>query len=339
MTKPIQKPKTRRQLLLDRVQQKSNDILKALASGQQEPLEKLLNFYSTRIAKWSSHNLFCLFVQKPEIKCPILVSEVKKLGHEIKKGVPYASILVPIVKQAEEIQSKEEKFDEDLTDTNISQKPKENLSPKKQEIIGWKAIPCVVDLSCDTVGAKLELKRLEQNEQLTSELLKAYIEACRRYAQKNGIKLSEVNNVSPEKFGNFISEIINQNFLKKGEKDAEIEKEAAAYITAKTFGVSSHYACSHPENWGSKPSDLIERLRVVACFAQQAVLGIGNELEEMILEKQQAPASFIRSRQTEWQNAEGITPKQPKQQDKTVVSEKIESEEELEGFHVEAARI
>lgn len=336
----LPKSRTRRQLLLDRVQQKSNDILKELASGQQGNLEKLLNFCSTRLTKWSSHNLFCLFVQRPEIQCPISISEVKKLGHEIKKGVSYASILVPIVKEVLGAQLKNDNFSEDLTDSEGSQK-QERVLPKNQEIIGWKAIPCVVDLGRDTIGANLGLKRLAQNQQPTDEVLKTCLEASRRYAQKIGLKLPEVSEVSSEKFGNSLCDIIKKNFVQQGgvtgEKNAELQLDAATYIAAKSFGISSHYACSHPESWGSKPSDLLENLRVATNFARQAVLEIGKELEEMIVEKQQqSPDSFIRSHQMEWENAEGITPERKKN---SVISERDESEEELESFQVESAKI
>jgi hypothetical protein len=304
---------------LDQIDSFLNDLLRDLQKDDPNGLKRLLDFYSTKFQRWSPSNIIGIFIQKPACERPVTVSEVKALGHTIKPGVPRATILVPVYKPEEEIESNQDEVTK--TDNRVdgeaepreeshSRPQPEKETPTKLKLVGFKVVPCVVDLGKDTEGPPI-LSNHKAEQYQAAEPLIAALRAC---AAERNVKVDDrldprgvtsgatghaVENkdgsihistlsvqAAPRRFASLVHELthgilhLGPETEKLDAKTKELQATSVSYFVGKHFGLTEEFSGLYLKNWGVSAKDLLKNLSVIVKTSREIVEGIGKHLEQ-----------------------------------------------------------
>jgi hypothetical protein len=304
---------------LDQIDSFLKDLLRDLQKDDPNGLKRLLDFYSTKFQRWSPSNIIGIFIQKPACERPVTVSEVKALGHTIKPGVPRATILVPVYKPEEELESNQGEVTK--TDNRVdgeaepreeshSRPQPEKETPTKLKLVGFKVVPCVVDLGKDTEGPPILSNHKAEQYQAAEPL----IAALRAYAAERDVKVDDrldprgvtsgatghaVENkdgsihistlsvqAAPRQFASLVHELTHgvlhfgSETEKLDAKTKELQATSVSHFVGKHFGLAEKFSGLYLKNWGVTAKDLLKNLSVIVKTSREIVEGIGKHLEQ-----------------------------------------------------------
>jgi len=305
---------------LDQIANFLNDSLRDLQKDDPTGLKRLLDFYSTKFQRWSPSNIVGIFIQKPACERPVTVSEVKALGHTIKPGLPRAAILVPAYKPHEqEIEAHRDQVTN--TDNRVdgeAEPEKESLlrpEPQKEtepklKLVGFKVVPCVVDLGKDTEGPPI-LSNHQVKQYQAAEPLIAALEA---YATDRNITVDDrlnrigvrvgatghavenkdgsihISTLSAQpaarRFASLVHELthailhLGPEAEKLDPKTEELQATGVSYFVSKHFGLAEEFSGLYLKTWEVIAKELLKNLSVIVKTSREIVEGIGKHLEQ-----------------------------------------------------------
>jgi hypothetical protein len=278
-----------------------------------------MNFFSSLASKWSMTNTIGLFIQKPDIQRPVTIREAeKKFGHKPKRGVRWASILVPCIPRSKPEDEQPQRTPEvpavAVNDGQIdgeaaapeatqTQEPVTEKSIPVRRPVYFKAVRCVVDLGRETEGPNI-LESEGANAHVAAEVLAA----AKQYATSEGIEvtpqswsgrssagraglgedgtkqISIADCLSVDKqLATFIHELAHVKLGHLGNKDVshntkEIQAEVTAYVVSNSFGIPADYSATYLRAFGADQQKVYDNLRVIGRVTKQIINGIERQL-------------------------------------------------------------
>lgn len=314
---------------LDRIDSFLHDLLNDLSKDDPAGLKRLLDFYSTKFQRWSPSNIVGIFLQKPKCERPVTVSEAKKLGHTVKPGVPRATILVPVFKpeDPEEVSQQRESADNRVdgetepaaTEAKQLIPPASDSIEPKLKLVGFRAVPCVVDLGKETQGPPIlssTNQSLNQDTDLLLEALRKFAAEInitvddrlnRRVVRSGGtgaaaqlrdgsVHISTLGAMPPvRRFHSLVHELTHgmlhfqdENAEAPETKDAELQAAGVSYFVGKHFRLEENFEALYLKNWGVTGKDVLRNLAVIVKASREIVEGISRQLaprqEEVLVE-------------------------------------------------------
>jgi hypothetical protein len=331
MSEPAQSNGSRRpsfykKRYLDKIDSFLDDLLNDLKKNDRAGLKRLLDFYSTKFQRWSPRNIVGIFIQKPRCERPVTVSEAKALGHTIKPGVPRAAILVPVFKPEDVEQKPQEQVAtqgivDNRVDGQVANDPQStsqtNNKPEiKLKLIGFKVVPCVIDLGKETEGPPILVPNKPEEQNSAEALLEAlgkfaseknivvddHLDRAAVLAGATGISgkrrdgvvhISTMSALPPAKRFQTLVHELTHGMLHSTKENEERERKAeelqaagVSYFVGKHFGLEDDFSPLYLQNWGVTGNDVLKNLAIIVKAAREITEGVARHLgpKEAVIE-------------------------------------------------------
>lgn len=303
--------RSRKQRFNDSDRDLINRLADQIAEKDYSELQKVYDFWTSRVGKYSRLNVFGLYLQNPDMQRPVTLREMRKHGHKLKKGAKVYEIIRPIFLKldAEGNVIKGKKSENKPVPENEEEGIRVDEETPEVEVAETKKIfwpvNCVVDLGVGTEGPPLQMG-LDSHEGVED-----LIEALKEFAASRNIEIKTMagsfagaegalgtsdgkgtitvySGMTPEhQFATMVHEMAHEMIHdldsrkeeKWDRKTRELHAEGVSYLVLSNFGIKGDKSALYLKSYKVDADDLREHFDIISKTARTITYNIEKVLK------------------------------------------------------------